>query len=169
VPDLDLAELVKQHLAGGPSVQESLGGLAESDPQLAPVMRLLAQREEQLQQELAREEEAALDEQREEERLADQRRRAAALRAHLDELTAELAAMRAKLGDVAAALGACPTCLGEEPTCVWCRGRGAPGFMPPDPEGFNRLVLPAVLLYVRLNRRPHIEVDDRATAERSAS
>jgi hypothetical protein len=167
--DIDLAALVKQQLAGGASVQQSLGKLAETDPQLAPIARLLAQREEELRQELEQEEQDELLDRREEEALADRRRRAKDLREHLEGLTAEVAALRARFADVAGALGACRVCFGDDRACPWCLGRGGPGFMPPDPDGFERMVLPALRLHVRLRARLTSKVEDTSTRERTAS
>ncbi|GAA0920734.1 hypothetical protein [Virgisporangium aurantiacum] len=163
--DLDIAALIKQHLAGGASVQESLGRLTESDPDLAPIAQILMQREEQLRSELAEEERDDLQEQE----LADRRMRAAALREHLDGITAEVDALRARLADAADALGACRICFGDDRGCPWCGGRGRPGFMPPDPDGFDRLVLPALRLHVRLRGRRTTGQAAGATRERSAS
>jgi hypothetical protein len=169
VSDLDVMELVQQQLSGGPSLQESIGRLAQSDPQLAPIAQLLVQREEQLARELERDGQESMVEQQEMELREARQRRAAALREHLDEISAEVDALRARLGDLAAALGACPVCFGDDRGCSVCRGRGGAGFMPPDPAGFDRLVMPALRLHVRLHGRQITAVDDGATRERSAS
>ena len=146
-------ELLRQQLAGGPGVAEGLTRLAGTDPRLGQLSELLAQREQQLRTELEEREEE--DRRAEEEaRLQDQRRhRAEAWRDHLAGLTAELETARERLDELAAALGACPSCIGSDPGCRWCRGRGRPGFTTPDPAGFERLVLPAVHVHVRLRRR----------------
>src|SRR5262249_38258252 len=157
------AELLRQQLAGGPSLQESLGQLAQSDPQLGSIAQLLAQREEQLQRDLERQEQEELLDQQEADRLGDRRQRAAALREHLEGSTAEVESLRARLAEIAEALGACRACFGADRACPWCRGRGGPGFMPPEPDGFNHLVMPAVRLHVRLCRSRINGVDDRAT------
>lgn len=44
---------------------------------------------------------------------------------------------------LAAALGACE-CWGRDPGCRECRGLGASGWLPPDPELFHELVAPAL-------------------------
>lgn len=167
--NLDVAELLKQQLSGGASLRDSVSSLAQSDPQLAPIVEMLNQREEQLQQELDHDEQADLLQQQEAEELADRRQRATALREQFAGITAEVDGLRGKLADLAAALGACPACFGDDGSCPWCRGRGRPGFMPPDPDGFTRLVLPALKLQVRLHGRRLTEVADGATHERSAS
>jgi hypothetical protein len=143
VTDLDVMQLVQQQLSGGPSLQESIGRLAQSDPDLAPLAQLLAQREEQLQRDLERDEQASQVEQQEAEQAEARQRRASALREHLDGITAELGALRARLDDVAGALGACPACFGDDRGCHWCHGRGGPGSMPPRlqrvrPDGHAR-------------------------------
>jgi hypothetical protein len=168
VTDVDIAELLRQQLTGGASLQETVGRIAQSDPQLAPIAQLIAEREEQLQRDLEQQEQESLLEQQEAELLAERRQRAVALREHLDGITAELDALRARLGDLAGAVGACPACFGDDPACPWCRGRGGPGFMPPDPGGFDRLVMPALRLYVRLHGRLITEVGGSAAHERSA-
>jgi hypothetical protein len=48
------------------------------------------------------------------------------------------------LATVAEALGACTRCLGEDEACELCGGAGEPGSEAPDPDGFARLVAPAV-------------------------
>jgi hypothetical protein len=169
VADLDVAELLKQQLSGGASLRDSVTSLAQSDPKLAPIVEMLAQREEQLQQDVDDDEQAELLQQQEAEELADRRQRASALREQFAGIAAEVDGLRAKLGDVAAALGACPACFGDDRSCPWCRGRGGPGFMPPDPDGFDRLVMPALRLHVRLHGRRITEVAAGATHERSAS
>ena len=60
---------------------------------------------------------------------------------------------------LAAALGACPACWGEDPSCRWCRGRGAPGALAPDPEEFTTWVVPAVRAHVRLRDHRVPKVD----------
>ena len=155
-----LSLLLRQQLGGGAGLPDGIAALAESDPQLGPVAELLAQREQQLQEQLERQEE---EERRQQDELARheegarqaaaRRERSQALRGHLEDLSHELEATRAILEDLAAALGACPNCFGADPACRWCRGRGRPGFMPPDPAAFQDLVVPAVALFVRLRGR----------------
>jgi hypothetical protein len=71
----------------------------------------------------------------------------------LEVLRNELADLRQANDTLAAALGACQYCWGGDRQCRVCRGRGRPGYAPPDAELFNELVLPAVLR-VRTLQRP---------------
>lgn len=68
------------------------------------------------------------------------------------ELRAELADLRQANDTMAAALGACPYCWGGDVTCRVCRGRGRPGYAPPDPALFHQFVFPA-LQRVRAEQR----------------
>jgi hypothetical protein len=121
-----------------------------------PLAELLAHREAELTRQLAQQ--LAQQEHRPDEGDGQQARQELieALRERLDLLASELSAAHTLLDDLAAALGACPGCCGTEPTCRLCRGRGGTGFTAPDPDGFERLVVPAVRTYVRL-RRPRTE------------
>jgi hypothetical protein len=167
VADVDVVELLQRQLAAGQSLQRCVTELAQADPKLAPIVQLLAQREEDAQRDLEKDDQPVQLEHQELELLEERRQQGAVLREHLDEITAELDALRNRLGELAAALGACPGCFGEDRSCQWCRGRGVPGFMPPEPAEFNRLVMPAVQLHARLHGRRITEVDNRATRERS--
>jgi hypothetical protein len=166
-----LLQLVQQQLTGGGSVnlQDTIAQMAADNPQLQQVTQLLAQREEQLQRELEAQEQDEVQDSAEDERQEQRRRRTEALRRHLDDLTAELEGLRSLLDEVGAALGACPACFGTAADCRWCRGRGRPGFMPPDPAGFERLVLPAVRVHVRLRGRDDINRTKHPTREGIAS
>jgi hypothetical protein len=120
--------------------------LADTDPQVAQLAQMLTQHEEQLSRELeAREDEAR--------KRREEAREEGATRRHVEELSAELDALRGVLDEIADALGACPDCWGAEPQCRMCRGRGGPGFMPPDRDRFDRYVLPAVRTHAALGRR----------------
>ena len=55
----------------------------------------------------------------------------------------ELAALRQVNATLAAALGACPLCWGDD-ECDACEGGGRPGYVRPDPELFDELVVPAI-------------------------
>ena len=170
VTDVDVVELLHRNLAAGQSLQHCVRELAQADPTLAPVVELLAQREEDAQRDLeqdGQDEQQVRLEQHELELLKERRRHGAVLRQHFDEITAELGALRDRLGELAGALGACPACFGEDRSCQWCRGRGVPGFMPPEPAGFNRLVMPAVQLHARLHGRRLTEAHNTAPRERS--
>jgi hypothetical protein len=59
-------------------------------------------------------------------------------------LDTELGRTSRLLATVAEALGACTRCLGEDEACELCGGAGAPGSEAPDPDGFAKLVAPAV-------------------------
>lgn len=169
-----LIDLLQQQLTGGADLSDSIGKLAQSDPRLGQIAQFIAKREEQLQEELDRQELEEQQRQQEVQRLDGRRERADALRHHVEEMAAELDTLRATLDEVAGALGACPSCWGEQPGCRWCRGRGRAGFMPPDPESFDRLVMPAVRVHAHLHRRDipkrdHQPTDHQPTKERSAS
>jgi len=56
----------------------------------------------------------------------------------------ELSNLREGNDTLASALGACPICWGGDRGCEVCRGRGRPGYRPPDPALFNELVVPAI-------------------------
>jgi len=60
------------------------------------------------------------------------------------DLRRELADLRQANDTLASALGACPYCWGGDDCCRVCRGRGRPGYAPPDPDLFEELVVPAV-------------------------
>lgn len=66
------------------------------------------------------------------------------LRARLESLTRAAGILRDRMVALAAALGACPRCMGENPSCPACGGDGIPGARRPDPEAFDRYVMPAV-------------------------
>lgn len=145
--------MLQRRLAGDAPASDGLAdlaGLTGATPQLA---QLLSQREAQLQRELAAAEEAEQREAEEARRLSERHERDEEAMRRVDELTTELDAAYGLLDDLAAALGACPACFGADGACRWCRGRGAPGFTAPEPDLFNRLVRPAVVLFARLNRR----------------
>ncbi|GLI01054.1 hypothetical protein [Phytohabitans aurantiacus] len=146
-----LIELLRQQGPGGDL----------TDPRIAPVADLLARREAELNEELARQERELEETQQQ----ARRRERAEALRGHLDALTTELASARALLDDLTAALGACPACCGEDAACRWCRGRGGGGFTTPDPDGFERFVVPAVRMYVRMRTPNNTEEEHRKSVE----
>ena len=169
--DVDVVELLQRQLAAGQSLQECVSELARADPKLAPIVELLAQREEDARSDpdpaLGPGEQPVQLGQPELDLLEEYRRQGPVLRQHFDEITAELDALRDRLGELAGALGACSACFGDDRSCPWCRGRGVPGFMPPEPADFNRLVMPAVQLHARLHGRRITEVDDKATRERS--
>lgn len=169
MPDADVVEVLKQQLASGQSLEQTVKNLAQNDPQLAPIVQALTDREAEREHGIEQEELQAEQERQQLEDAAEHRRRTTALRTHFDELVLELDALRERLTELAGALGACPECLGDDPGCRWCRGRGAPGFMPPEPVAFQRLVMPALQLQARLHGRQIAAVDRGSTDERSAS
>ncbi|GAB3422723.1 hypothetical protein [Flindersiella endophytica] len=161
--------LLQQQLTGGASMQDTIAKLAEGNPQLQQMTQLLAQREEQLQNDLDEQEQLDLQTEAEVQRDEQRRQRSEAVRRHFDDLTAELEGLRGLLDEVGAALGACPACFGTATGCRWCRGRGQPGFMPPDPAGFERLVMPAVRVHVRLRGLDSIDRTNQRTREGTRS
>ncbi|MGW5192749.1 hypothetical protein ACWEOO_26130 [Kribbella sp. NPDC004138] len=159
----EMLELIKKQLAGGQSLEATVSELARNDPELAPVVELLAKRQETLAEEnlLAEQEDHATEWE------AERHLRSRELRTHFEDITAALNALRDQLARVAGALGACPACFGDDAGCQWCRGRGRPGFMPPEPESFAEIVLPAVRLHVRLHGRRNGLTDQANSHERS--
>jgi hypothetical protein len=165
----DLMGVLQQHLDGAP-LDQTLAQLAQDDPQLAPLVQLLAQREHELETDLERHER---EDEEERLRAAEEeatRRATMRLREHVEVLTSELEVLRQSLESLGLALGACPTCLGADEGCPLCHGRGLPGSLPPDEDAFDQLVLPAVRAraYVRARHRPGVPPDDQSTQERSA-
>jgi hypothetical protein len=79
-------------------------------------------------------------------------------------LRAELADLRQANDTMAAALGACPYCWGGDVGCRVCRGRGRPGYAPPDPALFHQFVVPA-LQRVRAEQRTTGGDDSRRARE----
>ncbi|MFJ5546332.1 hypothetical protein [Streptomyces sp. NPDC093225] len=144
-----MLEMLQRHFSGDTAADGQIG----PDSPAAHLAQLLSEREARLQRELAEAEEAELREAEDARRLAGREERAAAVRRHVAELTAQRDTAYELLDDLAAALGACPACFGTEHTCRWCRGRGAPGFTTPEPALFARLVRPAVVVHARLHRR----------------
>lgn len=145
--------------------------LANGDPEMAQLVQVLAQREEQLARDLEAREAEESARQEEARQAAERRDGADALRHLVDEMSSELDGLRRVLDEVAAALGACPSCWGDDPGCRWCRGRGHPGFMPPDRDAFDRLILPAVRTHVLVHRNPALAAATAQphSAERGAS
>jgi hypothetical protein len=145
------AGLLQRHASGDLDRDGVVHELASSDPRLGLLAGLLSR------QSVESEGEALVELQTQ---LADANQMAAeagqlaeGLRLEFDGLVQEVGGLRSRLDDLAAALGACPGCWGEDSSCGWCRGRGAPGALPPDPDAFSRLVRPA--LQRRADLRPH--------------
>lgn len=148
-PTVDpVVELVRSQLAGAGADADPSGMLAT----------LLEQRQAQLEAAIAEQataddpsDDAPADPPREvTEALLAAQDLAARLTAHVGQLRAEVARTGERCDRLASALGACPACWGEDPACRWCRGRGAPGALAPDPEEFTAWVVPAVRAHVRL-------------------
>jgi hypothetical protein len=114
-----------------PEVAALMDRLGQADPSMQLVMQLLAGAQ------------AKDDPERDAAREAEREARRERARARLGRLRDEHALLSARNDLVAAALGACP-CFGEDADCRFCRGRGAPGSLPPDPAAFADLVEPAV-------------------------
>ena len=119
------ADPLLQALAGG-DPRAMLDQLAQSDPRMALLSRILEQRN------------------RSEPAASEAPPDIGAYAERLAELTAEVEVLRAQVRECAAALGACPRCWGQDAECFFCWGRGTPGFADPEPESFRVLVLPAV-------------------------
>ncbi len=66
------------------------------------------------------------------------------VRQKIEAIRRELEELRGKNDILAAALGACYLCWGEDNKCAVCQGKGQPGFLTPEQELFDRIVLPAV-------------------------
>jgi hypothetical protein len=163
--DAQLAQLLQQQLASG-------NGAGSAEPQqLEQLAALLTRRESELQSDLERQELEQARRQEEadrfRERMAKRQEQATALRSYVTDLVEEVTVLRETVDTLAAALGACAECWGEDPTCRWCRGRGLPGFAPPEPAAFDQLVAPAVRAHTLQRRRSEGIAVDRATDERT--
>jgi hypothetical protein len=154
----DLSDLLTAHLAGAP-MSQTLSALAAGRPDLSALTQALAQREQQRETQQA--DQAPLD-----DLLAFERETGSStavegfsleqlelLRRNLNDLNAEVARLQLAVETAARALGACPVCLGADPVCPLCRGRGAPGSLPPDPVAFRTVALPAVRAYAYARSR----------------
>jgi hypothetical protein len=137
-------DLLLALLSGNHSVPptELMAGLGVPGPQAELLARVLGERRERLEREL---DGAAADapEPVPEAHTALLEWSAAA-REELGDLRARVEDQGARLDTLSAALGACPACWGQDPQCRLCRGRGAPGFLPPDETAFRLYVIPAV-------------------------
>jgi hypothetical protein len=145
--------LLERHASGELDRDDVLDELAAGDPRISLVRRLMA-----VGGSIADGQEAEPSEARDAlehaQRMTDDARRLAeSVRREFEGVSAELTGLRARLDDLAAALGACPGCWGEDPGCGWCRGRGRPGRLDPDPDAFGRLVMPAVRVEIAIRRR----------------
>lgn len=117
----------------------NLEGLLEQmgieDPASRQRLQLLAQLMENNQAD-------SLEESEEKERIRQQRQQRA--RQKLRRLQREHEILLDRNEELAAALGACPACWGENRACQICRGRGKPGYLPPEEEAFSEYVMPAL-------------------------
>jgi len=86
----DVLELLKQQLTSGQSLEQSVKELAQADPELAPVVQLISQRETEMRQGLEEEELRAEQDQRDLAQEAERREQVAAVRVQFDELTGVL-------------------------------------------------------------------------------
>lgn len=115
------------------SIPSSLEGLLEqfnnSDPKLQQKLQLISRL-------INSNQETAAEADRHEQRRAKAKQR-------LKRLQREYEILAARNDELAAALGACPACWGENESCQ-CRGRGSPGYFPPQEEGFNEYVMPVL-------------------------
>jgi len=163
--DAQLVQLLQQQLTSGDA-----SGSADGQ-QLEQLAALLTRRETELQRDLERQELEEVRKQEEadrlRERMAKRQEQAGALRSYVTDLVEEVTVLRETVDTLAAALGACAECWGEDPTCRWCRGRGRPGFAPPEPAAFDQLVVPAVRAHTLQRRRSAGIAVDRATDERT--
>ena len=137
------AGLLQKHARGDLDTDAIVRELASTDPTLGLLAGLLSRQPGQPEADAATTDlqtqlESAMSMADEARRLAD------GIRAEFDSLVPEMSELRNRMDELAAALGACPGWWGEEPSCGWCRGRGAPGALLPDPDAFTRLVLPAL-------------------------
>lgn len=174
--DALLTAALQQRL-GGAEWSETLARLAEDDPQMAQFAQLLALREQQEAENNSEDSSistAELVRSREEER----REEITALKHYAEEVADEAKRVqnayerefnkRKRLEDViervARALGACPACLGMEESepCDLCQNRVGPGSMPPAPEEFQTIVLPAVQAHIFHTRSQNLR-DRRST------
>lgn len=159
-----MVELLRQQLAGG---QDG----AEASPALGMLGEYLEQRRQALEEDLERQQ--AVEELQREEDLARAERLelVRTARAQIEALAAEVDALRSRVDRLAAAVGACPECWGEDAGCRWCRGRGRPGFIPPDPQEFALIVVPAIRMQARLmkHRTDKIDRAQRVTDEEGRS
>ena len=115
---------------------------AASDPQLASMMQMFAQRDE-----AEAETPPAAG--------AVNRDRVQRVRDRVQEMRAELITLRERCEHLADALGACARCWGTEDDCDECGGEGAPGWREPDPQLFRELVEPAAARRVERTRTIH--------------
>lgn len=128
--DLDITQLIQMMqqdpTAGRQLMTETLRARAGSDPRIAAMLEYM---------------------QRGEQNEAPPPRgsgRAQRIRSAIQEMREELVELHERNEVLAEALGACAVCWGRVRHCQECRGRGRPGWRPPDPERFNEFVTPAI-------------------------
>lgn len=131
----ELLEAYGRVADGTESMAELLARLAEDDPRLALVARMMAAQQ-------TAEPEADPEPDETDVEVADLLRR----------LHDEVSELRARNDALAAALGACHLCWGDEADCPRCRGRGQPGAVRPDRLAFTTWVLPAARRVLRARR-----------------
>jgi hypothetical protein len=136
------AALLQRHARGDLDNDGVVQELAASDPRLGLLAGLLSRQSVETETGTIADLQAQLASANQ---LADEAGQLAeGLRLEFDGLVQDVGGLRSRLDDLAAALGACPGCWGDDSSCGWCRGRGAPGALPPDPDAFRRLVRPAL-------------------------
>jgi hypothetical protein len=119
-------------------MSELLGQLAENDPRMGMVAKVLSQREAERQQ--AEQDRAEAAESRAEERRESMQR----LQDLVQKLYAELEELRQRNDTLSSALGACHLCWGEDAQCPECAGHASAGAWQPDPALFRELIVPAI-------------------------
>jgi hypothetical protein len=63
---------------------------------------------------------------------------------HFEQLKQNYQSLIGQLDVLAEALGACPHCWGEDTSCHYCRGKGVPGYFPPDQAQFDFFIKPVI-------------------------
>jgi hypothetical protein len=152
--DLGDLDLGGTDLASVPSVESMLASLAEDNPNLQAVLRIMEARAARAEAEDAEEHvDELLAEQAASEAAARALRREQS-RARVAALLAELEELQARNETLAAALGACPECWGRQLGCAGCGGRGVPGHVAVDRQLFRVWVAPAVRAVRATRPRP---------------
>ena len=119
-------------------LKDMLKQMAEQDPRMGMLTKLLAQREAE------RNHEAETEHQVIESRTVQRQESLRRLQGLVQKLYREVKVLRQRNDTLAAALGSCYLCWGEDPLCMHCGGQGQPGASPPDAGLFSELITPAV-------------------------
>jgi len=123
-----------------PSIDDLLAEARQNDPQLAALVELLMQQQEQNGQPADVGTVDAYETTDPYEQPA-RPRRPHPTRPDFAEAE-ELALLRRRNDTLAAATGACHLCWGDDLLCPLCVGRGGPGWQPPDPWAHQRYIAP---------------------------